>query len=326
VCKHVEIGLNADTGMLMNTIIRLFGLFTFIWAFVCSANGQAYLTNGLIAYYPFNRNANDASGNLMNGIASGVTEATDRFGTSERAYRFDGSDAVVTVAPLSSVNLSELTLSAWVKPTVFPSVQGSIINKWAGYSYSLEDYGLMLLSDLRVHLGNGRHGVGAIAVVSTNRLSLGEWHHVVGAIDSGGTGRIWVNGVLRGEANIFPLLPPATAPVRIGQMRGLDGSILDNFNGSIDDVRLYNRAFSVSEVRELYAYEYGPHVNLIKAVKPSFGGLALGTNYQLQISGDFNVWSNQGSPFTATGTSMIYPQYWDVDNWNSLFFRLQIVP
>jgi len=262
----------------------------------------------------------------MNGIASGVTEATDRFGISGRAYGFNGADAVVTVAPLSSVNLPELTLSAWVKPAVFPSVQGSIINKWAGYSYSLEDYGLMLLSDLRVHLGNGRHGVGAIAMVSTNRLSLGKWHHVVGAIDSGGKGRIWVDGVLRGEANILPLLPPATAPVRIGQMRGVNGSILDNFNGSIDDVRLYNRALSGSEVRQLYAYEYGPHVNLLKAVKPSFDGLALGTNYQLQVSADMNTWTNQGSPFIATNTSIIYPQYWDVDNWNSLFFRLSIAP
>jgi len=39
-----------------------------------------------------------------------------------------------------------------------------------------------------------------------------------------------------------------------------------------------------------------------------------------------NTWTNQGSPFIATNTSIIYPQYWDVDNWNSLFFRLQVSP
>ena len=310
--------------MKTESLLPLTSLCLFVLA--STAFAQSFLTNGLVAYYPLNGNPNDASGNLMNGIASGVTEATDRFGISGRAYGFNGSDAVVTVAPLSSVNLPELTLSAWVKPAVFPSVQGSIINKWAGYSYSLEDYGLMLLSDLRVHLGNGRHGVGAIGMQSTNALSLGRWHHVVGAIDSGGKGRIWVDGVLRGEANILPLLPPATAPVRIGQMRGVNGSILDNFNGSIDDVRLYNRALSVSEVRQLYAYEYGPHVNLLKAVKPSFDGLDLGTNYQLQVSADMDTWTDQGSAFTATNTSMIYPQYWDVENWNSLFFRLQVAP
>ncbi len=67
-------------------------------------------------------------------------------------------------------------------------------------------------------------------------------------------------------------------------------------------------------------------MDLIKAVKPSFSYLALGANYQLQVSGDPNSWTNQGSVFTATNTSMIYPQYWDVDNWDELFFRLQVAP
>ena len=66
-----------------------------------------------------------------------------------------------------------------------------------------------------------------------------------------------------------------------------------------------------------------PQVNLVKAVKPSFSSLSLGTDYQLQVSGDLNTWTNQGSVFTATNASMVYPQYWDVDNWNKLFFRLQ---
>jgi hypothetical protein len=291
-----------------------------------TAWSQSFLTNGLVAYYPLNGNANDASGNLMNGVAFGVTNATDRLGISGGAYGFDGANSVVTIAPLSSVNLPGITLSAWVKPAAFPAVEGSIVNKTAGYSFSMEDYALLLLSDLRVYLGNGRHGSGGASMASTNCLSLGKWQHVVGAIDSGGTGRIWVNGVLRGEGNILPLLPPAAAPVRIGQMRTVDGSILDNFNGSIDDVRIYSRALSVSEVQQLYAYEYGPHVNLLKAVKPAFDGLSPGTNYQLQVSADMDSWTNQGAPFTATNTSMIYPQYWDVENWNRLFFRLEVAP
>ena len=71
---------------------------------------------------------------------------------------------------------------------------------------------------------------------------------------------------------------------------------------------------------------FGVQIALIKAVKPAFNNLTLTTNYQLQVSGDLNTWTNQGSPFKATSTSMIYPQYWDVDNWNSLFFRLQVAP
>ena len=96
--------------------------------------------------------------------------------------------------------------------------------------------------------------------------------------------------------------------------------------GSLDDIRIYSRALSSNEVAQLFAIEFGPRVGLIKAVKPSFSNLMLGTNYQLQISGNLNNWTNQGSAFTATNASMIYEQYWDVDYWDRLFFRLQVAP
>jgi hypothetical protein len=70
----------------------------------------------------------------------------------------------------------------------------------------------------------------------------------------------------------------------------------------------------------------GLQVALIKAVKPSFLNLSLGSNYQMQISTDMSTWSNYGAAFTATNTSMVYPQYFDVDNWNSLLFRVKSVP
>ena len=81
-----------------------------------------------------------------------------------------------------------------------------------------------------------------------------------------------------------------------------------------------------SSTKLSYVLESGPRVGLIKAVKPAFDYLAVGTNYQLQVSGDLNTWTNQGSAFSATNSSMVYPQYWDVDNWSQLFFRLQSAP
>jgi hypothetical protein len=98
-------------------------------------------------------------------------------------------------------------------------------------------------------------------------------------------------------------------------------------DGGIDDVRMYNRALSASEVQQVYAYEAGPQLNLIQAVIPSFSNLFVGTNYQLQISTNLgNTFTNFGSTFTATSSSMIYPQSFDVANWNQLYFRLQVAP
>ena len=94
----------------------------------------------------------------------------------------------------------------------------------------------------------------------------------------------------------------------------------------MDKVRFYNRVLSWNEVAGLYALERGPFVNLIKAVKPALFGLSLGTNYQLQVSGNLLSWTNQGAPFIATNSSMVYPQYWGVNNWGQLFFRVQVSP
>lgn len=75
-----------------------------------------------------------------------------------------------------------------------------------------------------------------------------------------------------------------------------------------------------------YALEYEPEGTLIKAVSPSFTNLSLGANYQLQVSTDLNVWTNSGSSFTATNSTWGSTNYWDVDNWGSLFFRLKTTP
>jgi WD40 repeat protein len=82
----------------------------------------------------------------------------------------------------------------------------------------------------------------------------------------------------------------------------------------------------VGSVSSAELFNPGPRIDLIKAVKPSFSALSLGTNYQLQISGNLLNWTNYGLAFTATNSSMIYPQYWDVNNWDSLFFRLKVAP
>jgi hypothetical protein len=71
---------------------------------------------------------------------------------------------------------------------------------------------------------------------------------------------------------------------------------------------------------------FGAHVGLLKFVAPAFTDLVIGLNYQLQVSRDMKTWVNQGSPFTATSSTMIYPQCFHADNWNSLYFRLQLSP
>lgn len=304
----------------------LFGILMLtIWSFV-QVKAQGPPTNGLIAYFPFNGNANDESGYGNNAIISGAVLTTDRLGATNKAFHFNGAgdriSASVTSIPLGN---SPRSITAWIKPDGDAHPVNAVIAHGNG-----DCTGLMFGISFSKYLGGtpGYNNVGFWGGCKDYMASLktasNQWSFVALIFD-GLTVRLFVNE--RWETNAIGSLSTQPGQLWIGAETLNDGaSFRDFFKGSIDQVRLYSRALADSEVQQLYAYEFGPHVDLIRAVKPSFSGLALGTNYQLQISGDLNNWTNQGASFTATNTSMVYPQYWDVDGWASLFFRLQVAP
>src|SRR5205814_9745666 len=85
--------------------------------------------------------------------------------------------------------------------------------------------------------------------------------------------------------------------------------------GEIDELRIYSRAISATEVAQLYAIESeSPQTRIAKAVRLDHQYLSVGTNYQLQVSNDMNSWTKLGAPFTAT--FITNSQYVDVQNWS----------
>ncbi|MEJ7822566.1 MAG: hypothetical protein WKF85_09610, partial [Chitinophagaceae bacterium] len=76
---------------------------------------QINLSKGLVAYYPFNGDANDASGNGNHGIAYNVTPATDNFGKPNSAFSFNGTNSYIRVPNSPSLNpTSQISICAWV--------------------------------------------------------------------------------------------------------------------------------------------------------------------------------------------------------------------
>ena len=67
-------------------------------------------------------------------------------------------------------------------------------------------------------------------------------------------------------------------------------------------------------------------LNLRKAVYVDSSNLKISANYQLQVSMNLNTWTNCGTAFTATNSTWRSTNYWDVGDWNQLFFRLQVAP
>jgi hypothetical protein len=151
-------------------------------------------------------------------------------------------------------------------------------------------------------------------------------HHGV-YVNDGTNVQLFVDGQLVGSTSYPPqdsTSVTSTQPMLIGKEfpTNYDGSGTRNFNGVIGDVRVYNRALSSCEAAKLYAIESGL-LSIRKAVYLDTYNLFVGSNYQVQVSSDLMNWTNYGRVFTATNAYWRSTNYWDVENWNQLFFRME---
>jgi hypothetical protein len=288
---------------------------------MASVNGysQTFLTNGLVAYYPFSGNVNDASGNGNNGIVYGATLTTDRFGLTNSAYYFNGASAYISVPLHGNVFSNDFTASVWFDAY-------DLTNGWPGLlDEQNAAFRLQIAGDF---CGCGRPNAlvsysGTLpnwSLLGTNKTPVNTYCQVV-VTKSGSNVVMFLNGQML-------LTNQAAAPVtQIGSYLNIGSDFLldsDSFyHGVIDDIRIYNRALSTTEVQQLFAYESAPIINICKAVYLTSENLHPGTNYQLQVSSDLVNWTNSGSVFTTTTNVWASTNYWNVDNWNQLFFRLQ---
>jgi hypothetical protein len=201
--------------------------------------------DGLVAYYPFNGNANDESGNGNNGTAIGATFTTDRNGNDNSAYESDGVNNYVVVPNSSSLNPpNSLTISAWVKFSDF--VQYNIIVDkcdWPsnlGYylSYESTTHGVYFA----INDDDYRH-------YSYYHPALNEFVHIVATFDgTKGNTVIYINGKKQSENSGAPSLSGSTKPLLIGKMNINDTGMV----GVVDEVRIYSRALTAPEVQALY--------------------------------------------------------------------------
>ena len=123
--------------------MKRFVMFMVSFAVILALSGMAIagLSDGLMAYYAFNGNANDESGNGNNGTVNGATLTTDRLGNANNAYSFDGEDDYIKVPNSPSIDVAGNTISitAWVYWTgSVPS--GYIVDKYQNvFNLSLVD-------------------------------------------------------------------------------------------------------------------------------------------------------------------------------------------
>ncbi len=241
-------------------------LFPFLTLFaVLSANAQvpSYVpTNGLVGYWPFNGNANDESGNGNNGtVIGGVTSSLDRNGDLNSAYSFDGTTGYIDVTSLNNLPYTPITYSGWLLVGEYiPSSPGwqakSIIGRNTGFVIECGEICMAKASDYwggaydnTLFMWRGG-GTGA-AIPSSNVVpEQGVWMHFVYTQEMGGNYTWFINGVQTTNGN-FTEVQNYYEFFRIGADNNTTGSSLF-WDGSLDDIGIWNRALSADEVLALY--------------------------------------------------------------------------
>jgi hypothetical protein len=209
-----------------------------------SLNGT--LTNGLVGYWPFCGNANDASGNGNNGTVNGATLTTDRFGNANSAYSFDGVDDAINISHQSIFNMgNNYTVNSWFNVQNYNSVR-TVINKNITGDGKNDYFNISVLNGsgiLYLQFGNG---IVPDTIGTNYAITTGIWHNV--SMIMGDSVSLYLDGVLIGKKlrQINPL--QNTNPIAIGQW--INQGIY--FHGKIDDITIYNRSLSQSEIQQLY--------------------------------------------------------------------------
>jgi hypothetical protein len=213
-----------------------------------------FLTAGLVAYYPFNGNANDESGSGHNGTNYGAILTTDRFNRANTAFSFNGTSSYIK-ASANGLPTAERTTSAWFYTSNL--TKQHVLLAYGGNSPSPPGTSWFLtvsptFFNVAVHF-------------DTNSLQyyfstqpVGSWYNFVAVTSSNGT-KIYINGVLKANnSNYINNTYVSGRDFSIGVCVDRNGlapftdANVDYFNGKIDDVRLYNRALTESEIQALY--------------------------------------------------------------------------
>jgi hypothetical protein len=217
--------------------------------------------SGLVSWWPGDGNFRD-----IQGSNTGKPQGVVTFGQGEvgQAFLLNGTDAAIDAGNASSLHVSshDFTVDAWVK---FHSLTSdfylndlSIVDKMFARNGVVNSDGWRLFKQNDNHFwfclgGNTVNGCGSgspttvISTTSATDQPLGTWFHVA-AVKSNHEIAIYVNGVQEASMPLSSFLDTNSTDLFIGA-NAAEGS---HFNGLLDEVQIFNRALSASEIQAIY--------------------------------------------------------------------------
>jgi hypothetical protein len=294
-------------------------------------------TNGLVGYWPFSGNANDASGNGNNGTVNGVTSTTDRFGKSNSAYFFSLNNYISGNS--SNLPKGNRTISIWFNSD---SIGGSNGTSLIGYGGGVCGTSHLQLINNPYNGGNQfeiqGHCNNQLVTYNygSNNHPKGAWFHWTVTTDSVAGTKFYLNGNLISSDNTFLNQTNVTNKIFI-----FGGSVSNNGNsyyydaggmplhGKLDDIGIWNRALTEVEIRNLYQScldTFSTQPLSIIGVKGSNNTFSTsrsdtGNNFQWQSNSAGLGWQNvpNANQYSGVTTNSLAVNGLTVSNHNQLF-------
>jgi Concanavalin A-like lectin/glucanases superfamily len=234
------------TGLSVNIAEAVYATLSSKWTteFRMDIDGKIDLTNGLVAYFPFDGNVADASSNNNNGtIHGGISYSTDRNNRPGKACLFNGSDSYILVPPSPTLNSittqTDTTFTCWFKTDNWNNIGGHISkNDNANnlhYRFLVNETGSLL--QIEQLYANGIY----------SPLIANKWYHFA-AVKTGNTSRIYLDGTLISETSMLssPWATDYNTNLEIG--RDAHGPV-EYTRGIFDEIRIYNRSLTKAEIQ-----------------------------------------------------------------------------
>ncbi len=215
---------------------------------------------GLVAYYHFNDNNRSgqnrtitnfciATGTVLNGSTYGTSLtpifecAPPPFTTPECNMVLNGTTDYAQAANNTAINLAQFSVGAYFKTTITGTVKSILLKDVDGTN---NNYKLSLSATNKAQISFVNTAFATVSAIGTTTITDGNWHYAVGTFD-GANLKIYVDGVL--EATTANATTPSIGSFALNI--GADNGGINKFNGSLDELSVWNRAITASEITSI---------------------------------------------------------------------------
>ncbi|QHI35477.1 hypothetical protein IMCC3317_08230 [Kordia antarctica] len=200
------------------------------------------ITDGLQAHYKFDTNLVDDTLNNHDLNTTDGSVSYNLVATNDSAISFDGASQVSSISNFNNSSFTATAVSLWIKSsTVTADLQICLQGAHMGFGAYIQAYSGKFIG----FFDSSSTG----SYESTNVITDGMWHHIVIQND-GTTTFMYVDGVLDGSTSENLVVGNGAANNKL--YLGKSNLGVQNFAGSLNDVRIYNRMLTLCDIEILY--------------------------------------------------------------------------